>query len=661
MATPVRKSSSYRETYSSSCFLHPLDPLTTEEVELAARLIREHAGPKKFKFNCITLKEPLKSEYLEFCANKNRVPPRQAYAILVMKDTSSVIQCVVSLAHNIGGVVSWEHIPDVVPMLTPEDCSFIEDIARSDETFTKACNDLGITDMSTVCIDAWSIGHDPRWGRDRHLQQGLVYWRPPPAGNQYAHPLDFYIVVDTQTREILSIDTFDCEGGERGKVPPICHNYRKELLPNMSRVNRLKPIEISQPEGVSFQLTGNRILWAGISMHIGFNYREGIVLSDIRIQDQTEHKERTVFYRISLAEMVVPYAHPGFPLNRRHAFDIGEYGLGFSTNSLKLGCDCKGSIRYLDGVLPTSEGSTSTIKNAICIHEEDNGILFKHSEPRDQSTVLCRDRKLVVSQIVTVGNYEYALYHNFTLDGTYEFKVKLTGILNTSNSKQAMPRYGTKVSDSVVAHNHQHIFSLRVDPAIDGPNNSVSQCDAVAGTVSPTTQADPLGNAFHSQTTILKEAQGVDYCHASSRTWDIINPNNINPTSGMPVSYKIVNNQCPALLARPGSIIAERAAFARHSLWVVPYRDGEFFPAGRFVPQSGGKGMNPHNNGVTDWVDDKGCIEGTDIVCYIQFGVTHFPRPEDFPIMPAEDVSVVLRANHFFSSNPALWVPQSSN
>ncbi|KAF5703139.1 primary-amine oxidase [Fusarium globosum] len=611
MATPVRKSSSYRETYSSSCFLHPLDPLTTEEVELAARLIREHAGPKKFKFNCITLKEPLKSEYLEFCANKNRVPPRQAYATLVMKDTSSVTQCVVSLTHNMGGVVSWEHIPDVVPMLTPEDCSFIEDIARSDETFTKACNDLGITDMSTVCIDAWSIGHDPRWGRDRHLQQGLVYWRPPPAGNQYAHPLDFYIVVDTQTREILSIDTFDCEGG--------------------------------------------------ISMHIGFNYREGIVSSDIRIQDQTEHKERTVFYRISLVEMVVPYAHPGFPLNRRHAFNVGKYGLGFSTNLLKLGCDCKGSIRYLDRVLPTSEGSTSTIKNAICIHEEDNGILFKHSELRDQSTVLCRDRKLVISQIVTVGNYEYALYHHFTLDGTYEFKVKLTGILNTSNSKEAMPRYGTKVSDSVVAHNHQHIFSLRVDPAIDGPDSSVSQCDAVAGTVSPTTQADPLGNAFHSQTTILKEAQGVDYCHTSSRTWDIINPNNINPTSGMQVSYKIVNNQCPALLARPGSIIAERAAFARHSLWVVPYRDGEFFPAGRFVPQSGGKAMNPHNNGVTDWIDDKGCIEGTDIVCYIQFGVTHFPHPEDFPIMPAEDVSVVLRANHFFSSNPALWVPQSSD
>ncbi|KAF5572242.1 peroxisomal amine oxidase copper-containing protein [Fusarium pseudocircinatum] len=639
---------------------HPLDPLTTQEVELAARLIKDHAGTMKFKFNCITLKEPLKSEYIEFCIDNTQRPPRQAYAIIVENRTSSVFQCVANLAHDMSRLVSWEHVPDVVPMLTPEDCSFIENIARADEQFIKTCNDIGITDLSTVCIDAWSIGHDHRWGRDRHVQQGLVYWKPSASGNQYAHPLDFYIVVDTQTQEILSIDTFDCEGGERGKVPPICHNYRRDLLPRVSSSEHLKPVEVSQPEGVSFRLIGNQLSWAGISMHIGFNYREGIVLSDIRIQDEMEQKERTLFYRISLAEMVVPYGHPGFPFNRRHAFDVGEYGFGFTTNSLKLGCDCKGSIRYLDGIVPTSEGSTSTIKNAICIHEEDNGILFKHVEPRDESAVLARDRKLIVSQIVTVGNYEYALYHIFTLDGTYKFEVKLTGILNTTNLKGTKPTYGTKVSDSVVAHNHQHIFSLRVDPAIDGSKNSVSQCDAVAGTAPLANEADALGNAFHHRITVLKEAQGVDYNHATSRTWNIFNPSRINPSSGMPTSYKIVNNQCPTLLARPGGILAERAAFASHNLWVIPYSDDDFFPAGRFVPQSGRKGTNPKNGMVTDWVGHKGCIENTDIVCYIQFGVTHFPRPEDFPIMPAEDVSVMLRANHFFARNPALWVPQSS-
>ncbi|KIL90131.1 primary-amine oxidase [Fusarium avenaceum] len=640
---------------------HPLDPLTAPEIELATTLIQQYAVPRKLKFNCITLKEPSKSAYLDFCLDRSRRPSRQAYAILVDKDTSSVFQCVTDLDPENLRVVTWENIPDVVPMLTPEDCLSLEEIARADERVISLCHDVGITDMAQVCMDTWSIGHDRRWGRSRHLQQGLVWWRSPGTHNQYAHPLDFFVVADTMTKEILSVDKVRSENGERGKVPSTLHNYHPEYLRDKIKSDRLKPIEISQPEGVSFRLQGNQISWAGFSMHIGFNYREGIVLSDIRVHDLDEQEERTLFYRISLAEMVVPYGHPGFPLCRRHAFDVGEYGFGYLTNSLKVGCDCKGAIRYLDAVMSTSDGRASVVKNAICIHEEDNGILHKHVEPRDRNTVSTRDRKLIISQIVTVGNYEYGAYHIFTLDGTYKFEMKLTGILNLSNSWEESPSYGTRLSDGIVAHNHQHIFSLRVNPAIDGCQNSVSQCDAVAGIVPLTNAVDDFGNAFHCEETTLKRAQGVDYCQATGRTWKIFNSNKVNPSSGKPTGYKIINNQCPSLLARPGGIIAERAAFARHSLWVVPYDDDGFFPAGKFVPQSGAGASGDRNTAIIDWVDRKGCIVNTDIVCYVQFGVTHFPRPEDFPIMPAENVAVVFRANGFFSRNPTLWVPASSS
>lgn len=39
------------------------------------------------------------------------------------------------------------------------------------------------------------------------------------------------------------------------------------------------------------------------------------------------------------------------PTYRRSAFDVGEEGLGFNANSLELGCDCVGVIKYLDGKL----------------------------------------------------------------------------------------------------------------------------------------------------------------------------------------------------------------------------------------------------------------------------------------------------------------------
>ncbi len=50
-------------------------------------------------------------------------------------------------------------------------------------------------------------------------------------------------------------------------------------------------------------------------------------------------------------------------------------------NSLFLGCDCKGSIHHLHANFPTRASDVAAIKNAICIHEEDAGTLFKHSYP----------------------------------------------------------------------------------------------------------------------------------------------------------------------------------------------------------------------------------------------------------------------------------------
>lgn len=101
--------------------------------------------------------------------------------------------------------------------------------------------------------------------------------------------------------------------------------------------------------------------------------------------------------------------NPEHPHQRKHAFDIGEYGAGYMTNSLKLGCDCKGFIKYLDADFPARDGTIRHIKNAICIHEEDDGILFKHTDFRDDSVIVTRARKLIIQQIFTAANYEYAI------------------------------------------------------------------------------------------------------------------------------------------------------------------------------------------------------------------------------------------------------------
>ncbi|CEJ88356.1 Putative Amine oxidase [[Torrubiella] hemipterigena] len=639
---------------------HPLDQLDIIEISTACKIIKE-AHAKKTKFNCITLHDPPKAEYAAFKRGAAPRPVRKAFAIVLEEGTNNTSEVIVNL--KTGEIEDWKDVTDVAATLTLEDLDVVEVASRKDPRVIAACAEIGITDMSKVYIDGWAIGVDKRWAFERRLQQGLVYYRNSELDNQYAHPLDISIVADTDTGEILAVD-IAYVNGERTAAPLVSHNFLPDFIANGYKTDVLKPIDITQPQGVSFQVRGNELAWAGYKMHIGFNYREGIVISDVTINDPYENRERTLFNRISVVEMVVPYGNPDAPHHKKHAFDVGEYGTGLMTNSLKLGCDCKGAIHYLDAIMSTNSGQAAVLKNAICIHEEDNGILYKHTDYRDGTVVAARDRKLIISQIITAANYEYAFYHTFSLDGTYNLEIKLTGQLNTycMGPDDVAAPYGTQVAESITAHNHQHIFCLRVDPEIDGPNNSVVQNDAVISSSPTGSAANPFGNAFYCKKTTLRTAKegATSYCHETGRNWDIINPNVINGVAKKPIGYKIINNSCPALLAQPDAVVAKRAHFATKTLFVTPYRDHEKYPAGDYVCQSTGQMGHPFNQTMADWVERDENIENTDIVLYNQFGLTHFPRTEDFPVMPAEPVGIMIRASNFFQKNPALWVPPST-
>src|SRR6185436_3454425 len=143
-----------------------------------------------------------------------------------------------------------------------------------------------------------------------------------------------------------------------------------------------------------------------------------------------------------------------------------------------------------------------TIKNAICMHEEDFGMLWKHTDRRlaDKPEVR-RSRRLVISSIATVENYEYGFFWYLYQDGTIQFEVKLTGILSLGALRpgETSP-YGAMIAPQLYAPNHQHFFNVRLDLDIDGPANSVYQVDVVPDEPGP---ANPFGNAFRARATPL--------------------------------------------------------------------------------------------------------------------------------------------------------------
>ena len=202
--------------------------------------------------------------------------------------------------------------------------------------------------------------------------------------------------------------------------------------------------------------------------------------------------------------MVVPYADASEASFRKNAFDLGEYGIGMLANSLTLGCDCLGVIRYFDAHMTNSRGELFSISNAVCMHEEDYGVLWKHTDWRTNQTEVRRSRRLVVSFIATIANYEYGFYWYFYQDGTIQFEVKLTGIMNTIAMIPCTSiAYGTEVTPGLNAPFHQHFFCARLESSVDGMNNTVFEVNTrgVEGA------ANPHHNAYTIEQTLLLVSQ----------------------------------------------------------------------------------------------------------------------------------------------------------
>jgi primary-amine oxidase len=526
-----------------------------------------------------------------------------------------------------------------------EEFEVVEKILSEDERWLKALADRNL-DVAKVRVAPLSAGvYEYPGEKGRRILRGLAFVQDFPTDSAFAHPIDGLVAyVDVVNKTVDQVLDF-------GAVPiPQEHgNYTDPALTGPLRTTQ-KPISISQPEGPSFTLRdGNHIEWEKWSLDVGFDVREGVVLHNVGFREA--ERLRSIVRRASIAEMVVPYGDPSPVRSWQNYFDTGEYLVGQFANSLELGCDCLGEIAYLSPVISDGRGNPQTIRNAVCIHEEDSSILAKHSDLWTGIDYTRRNRRLVISFFTTVGNYDYGFYWYLYLDGTIEFEAKATGIIFPSAYPGKGYEFASEIGPGLGAPYHQHLFCARLDMALDGLTNRVEEEDVVR---IPVGFGNERGNAFSRKRTVLAtEAAGVRSAEmANGRTWVISNPGSLNRL-GNPVAYKLCPQGQPMLLADQDSSIARRATFATKDLWVTRFAEGERYPAGDFVNQ------NPGAAGLPTYILQDRDIDGTDIVLWHTFGLTHFPRLEDWPIMPVDSVGFKLRPEGFFDRSPVLDVPPS--
>jgi primary-amine oxidase len=636
---------------------HPLDPLTASEITSVVNILRARTEmvPANAFFPQIALNEPPKAEVRGFKPGTSF--RREAAVVVFDRAANRTFEAIVDLRTK--ALVTMTPMQDAQPAIMFEEFDKVPPLVRAHPEFVEAMKKRGITNVNDVQVDPWAPGLlDPKTEpRTTRWIRALAYLKGK-QNNGYARPIEGVVALvnltEMKVERIIDLGVLP--------LPPQTADLDVKAIGQQRQAP--KPLQHVQPQGPSFTVNGHEVRWQKWRFRFGVHPREGLVIYTVGYEDNG--RVRPILYRGSLSEMLVPYADPASNWSFRNAFDEGEYGLGRLTDALEVGTDAPRHARLFDAVYADDLGKPVTVPRAVAIYERDGGVLWKHFEYYSGSNDSRRARELVVFSLVTVGNYDYGFNWIFRQDGTLEVQAVLTGIMLTKGVKETIQpshegtgsngghtgdsRFWHLVAPNVAAVHHQHFFNFRLDLDVDEGPNSVREINTRALAPWP---ENPSLNAFVMEETPLRterEAQR-DLDLVSARRWLVVNPDAKNAL-GQPAGYLLApgDNSVPYLLR--DSPIRQRAGFVNHHFWATQYAPTEMHAAGTYPNQSAPGG------GLPAWADANRSLERQDVVAWYTFGITHVPRPEEWPIMSATTAGFKLLPVSFFSKNPSLDVPK---
>jgi primary-amine oxidase len=658
--------------------VHPLDPLSWEEhfVVLDAMHGSGHVTPST-RYSLITLDEPAKSVVGDWKPGAD--VPRRAFVIAM--DKGRTFEAVVDL--NAAAVVSWTEIEGVQPTWLEEEYGSSAAIALENEEFREALRRRGYEDLSRVDCFGTPLGF---FGTPEERGRRLAsvectdewgarnYWPRMIGGTRALVDMVTGEVVEVEDGEVIPVSDADTEFDQASVGP--------------SR-DTGAPISVEQPLGPGFEQDGNLVSWQGWSFHHRQDTRVGTIVSTVRYQDGT--RNRSVLYQGHLSEIFVPYMDPGSPYYAFNFLDAGEYSAGGLAEPLMRGLDCPDNSVYFDMLVAGSDGKPRVKRDVTCLFERFAGdVAWRKRDEYSENVKESRPRRdLVLRMIAVLGNYDYVLDWVFRQDGTIEVVVGSTGIDMVKSVAERVARsspegeavlassdpaagtsasgsgsasgeasgwsadrtdaYGRFIAENLVAINHDHFFSYRLDLDVDGPLNSL-EIDRLVTKRLP--DDHPRRSVWVVEPTVASSESDaklrIDYERPA--LWRVFNPAEANYL-GYPTSYQIVPGSNAVSLMDADDYPQMRAGFTDYHLWVTPHRSDERFAAGLY-PTLSEPGM-----GLPAWTDADRPISDTDIVVWYTVGFHHVPRAEDWPVMPTAAKSFELRPYDFFDRNPAIDLP----
>lgn len=627
---------------------HPLNPLNADEIKAAVDAIK--ASPHyqgNFRFTEISLHEPAKDQVWRFVYSGNPVSePREANVVVL--DGKHVIESTVDLKTR--QVLSWKPIVGAHGMVLLDDFSAVQSIIESSGEYAQALKTRGINDVKKVVTTPLTVGYfDGKDGlaQDKRLLK-VVSYLDVGDGNYWAHPIENLVaVVDLEQKKVIKIE-------DAGVIPvpmkPTPYDGRGR------KAATVKPLEIIEPEGKNYTISGNSIHWQNWDLHLRLDSRVGPILSTVTYDDKGTR--RKIMYEGSLGGMIVPYGDPDVGWYFKAYLDSGDYGMGTLTSPIQRGKDAPQNAVLLDATIADYTGKPTTIPHAMAIFERYAGPEYKHQE-MGQPNLSTERRELVIRWISTVGNYDYIFDWVFQQNGTIGIDAGATGIEAVKGVKsQTMhdatakedTKYGTLIDNNIVGTTHQHIYNFRLDMDIDGENNTLVEVNPV---VAGNDRGGPRTSTMQIQQQRVTTEQGAAQKFDPATVRLLSNPNKEN-RMGNPVSYQLIPYAGGTHPVAKGANFGKdewlyhRLSFMDKQIWVTRYNPDERYPEGKYPNRS------DRDTGLGQYTQDNQSIDNTDDVVWLTTGTTHVARAEEWPIMPTEWVHMLLKPWNFFDETPTL-------
>ncbi|RIX84173.1 primary-amine oxidase [Acidovorax cavernicola] len=641
--------SSLDKTFVVERVPNPLNPLTEAEIQTALDVLKASGRYKPgLRFTEISVKRPPKDEVWNFALTGQPVrAPRQA--ALVALDGKKVIEGTVDLAART--LTAWKPIEGAHGMVLLDDFATVQSAIEASPDYAKALATRGIADVKKVVATPLTVGYfdgkDSLRQEDRLLK--VVSYLDVGDGNYWAHPIEGLVaVVDLEQKKVIKI-----EDGGLVPVPlkPTPYDGR-DRAPTPAP----KPLEITEPEGKNYTITGHTMHWRNWDFHVRLDSRVGLVLSTVTYNDKGT--KRKVMYEGSLGGMIVPYGDPDTGWYFKAYLDSGEYGMGTLTSPIEPNKDAPQNAVLLDATLADYTGAPAKVPRAIAVFERYADPEFKHQE-MGKPNLSTERRELVVRWISTVGNYDYLFDWVFAENGTIGINAGATGIEAVKGVKSRTmqdataaedTRYGTLIDHNIVGTTHQHIYNFRLDLDVDGEQNTLTEVDPV---VLPNTRGGPRTSTMQTvQRTVQTEQQAAQKFDAS--TIRLLSNTAKSNKVGNPVSFQLIPYAGGTHPIAKGANFAKdewinhRLSFMDRQLWVTRYDPEELFPEGKYPNRSN------KDTGLGQFTADNQNIVNTDNVVWLTTGTTHVARAEEWPIMPTEWVHALLKPWNFFDETPTL-------